>query len=124
MSLLHSLRRSPLLIAAPLLAACADDPTIVGVWEHAEYGEKKHLAFDEDGSAHLSAVTTANGSVCTSGTYTFDGAELSRTFVGPSGQLTTTKVTATLEGDTLRVQEGDAEVVFTRVADLPAICKL
>ena len=86
----------------------------------------RHLVFrDDDGRSHLDAVTSGDGSRCTSGTFDYDGAELTRSFVEPSGEMKTTRVPASLEGDdTLRVQEPDGEIVYRRVERVPAICKI
>lgn len=123
---LPNVRISSLLALLSLLAGCAAEPTVIGVWEHAEPGEVKHLVFrDDDASSLLDAVTSGDGSRCTSGTFAYDGAELTRTFVEPSGEVKTTRVRASLEGDdTLRVQEPDGEIVYRRVERVPAICKI
>lgn len=76
-------------------------------------------------TARIRTAAWPGGSVCRSGTYSFDGGKLTRTFVDASGKTETTVVAAELEGDDgLRVHEPEGDVVYRRAADRPAICKL
>jgi hypothetical protein len=99
-----------LLFASFALSSCSKNSTLAGKWQ--EKGASVIVDFNTDGTFKFS------GGEPMTGTYSFNGSELTFNFDGDLGKaLGAATEQATLEGDTLTIRDSkkDAPEVYTRV---------